>query len=108
MTILCAIDDIPESSARGFEIGEIKIFVVKKHGRLKVYLNSCPHTGANLDWMPDDFLDYDENYIQCSTHGALFQIEDGFCVAGPCSGQSLKPIDFELVDNQIVVAANPL
>lgn len=104
MTVLCHIDDIPESSARGFEVDGKKLFAVKKHGVIAVYLNSCPHTGANLDWMPDDFLDYDKTYIQCSTHGALFQIEDGFCIAGPCSGQSLKPIDFELADGQILIA----
>jgi nitrite reductase/ring-hydroxylating ferredoxin subunit len=30
--------------------------------------------------------------IQCATHGALFLIESGECVAGPCAGQSLQAL----------------
>ncbi|MEE8263379.1 MAG: Rieske (2Fe-2S) protein, partial [Gammaproteobacteria bacterium] len=40
-------------------------------------------------WVPDQFLDETGNLLQCATHGALFRIEDGFCVAGPCTGASL-------------------
>ncbi len=31
--------------------------------------------------------------IQCATHGALFLIESGECVAGPCAGQFLAALD---------------
>jgi len=30
--------------------------------------------------------------IQCATHGALFLIESGECIAGPCAGQSLTAL----------------
>ena len=32
-------------------------------------------------------------YLICSTHGALFEPINGNCVAGPCRGASLQPID---------------
>jgi nitrite reductase/ring-hydroxylating ferredoxin subunit len=31
--------------------------------------------------------------IQCAHHGALFLIENGECVTGPCAGQSLRKVD---------------
>ena len=31
--------------------------------------------------------------IQCARHGALFLIESGECVAGPCEGEALHAID---------------
>ena len=30
--------------------------------------------------------------ILCATHGALFRIEDGHCLSGPCVGESLTPL----------------
>ena len=64
-------------------------FLVRHGGRVLAYVDSCPHTGAPLNWEPDRFLDIDQRYIQCATHGALFRIDDGLCVQGPCAGQSL-------------------
>lgn len=69
-----------------------EVFVVYKNGAYVAYENSCPHTGGPLNWQPDIFLNIDETHIQCSTHLALFRLEDGFCVAGPCQGQSLTKI----------------
>jgi len=95
--LLCHINDIPEGKARGFDIEtdteKKRIFVVRKNDRFYAYLNKCPHTGVNLDWMPDRLFDHTGEFLQCSTHGALFRIEDGFCIAGPCAKQSLIPIN---------------
>lgn len=93
---LCRIDELPQAEGRGFTIRdggrEIHLFVMLKDGRPRAYLNRCPHTGVNLDWTPDRFLDWTGRMIQCSTHGALFRIEDGHCLAGPCAGRSLTAI----------------
>lgn len=70
-----------------------EIFVVFSHGQYFVYENHCPHTGSPLDWMPDQFLNLDKSMIQCATHNAMFRIDDGYCVSGPCAGQSLTPVD---------------
>ncbi|WP_148053418.1 Rieske 2Fe-2S domain-containing protein, partial [Pseudomonas fluorescens] len=53
----------------------------------------CPHRGVGLEWHHDQFLDPSNSLIQCATHGALFLIEDGECVAGPCVGQALTAIN---------------
>ncbi|MEM7304152.1 MAG: Rieske (2Fe-2S) protein, partial [Pseudomonadota bacterium] len=59
------------------------------------------HNSAALDWAPDQFLDYDNEYIQCANHGALFELHNGYCIYGPCSGQSLQPIKIEIKNDLI-------
>ncbi len=41
--------------------------------------------------------------IVCSTHGAEFRIEDGFCLRGPCAGRSLEAVPAALRDGVILV-----
>ena len=68
------------------------LIVVRTACGLYGYRNRCPHTGAPMEWEPDQFLDYTGTLIQCGIHGALFRIEDGYCVSGPCARQSLQRI----------------
>lgn len=93
MKFLCANDDLPDACSRGFELDGVKLFAVRRNQQVYVYANRCPHRGVALEWQPDQFLDQSASLIQCATHGALFLIEDGECVAGPCAGQSLTAID---------------
>lgn len=103
MTTLCHIDDIGEGQARGFYIPEGAYFAVKKNAQLFVYRNLCPHQGTPLEWQEDQFLDYDGELIQCASHGALFVIESGECVYGPCAGMSLVAISYELQDGHVIL-----
>ena len=80
------------------------MFVVHKDGQFFGYYNICPHTGASLDWQPDQFLDLDKALIQCATHDALFVIDTGFCVSGPCQGESLHIITLTIMDDVIYFA----
>jgi nitrite reductase/ring-hydroxylating ferredoxin subunit len=93
---VCTVDQIPAGSARGFEIatdrGKRSVVVVSYQGSYVAYINSCPHTGVSLDWMPDQFLDSSGTLLQCATHGALFRIEDGLCIYGPCLDRSLTTL----------------
>ena len=102
---LCAFNELDEPSSRGFYITELtpprNIFIVRNRDKVVGYENSCPHTMGPLDWSPDEFLNYDKEYIQCANHGALFKIEDGRCIYGPCAGQSLRPIELKVENNTI-------
>lgn len=102
MTVLCYIDDLLENTSKGFEIDTHSLFAIKKDGQVYLYRNQCPHLGVELNWQEDQFLDMDNALIQCATHGALFIIEDGECVAGPCQGQVLTAVPFKIIDQQIV------
>lgn len=89
---LCAASDLPESTSRGFEVHGIPVLAVRRAGTVYVYRNHCPHRGVRLEWQPDRFLDSSASLIQCARHGALFLVEDGECVAGPCEGESLDAL----------------
>lgn len=106
-TALCTIHDIDEEESKGFVIernGESQsIFGVKKDGILTFFENNCPHLGVPLDFNPDQFLDVEKNFVICSTHGALFKLDDGECVHGPCLGKFLTPVPFEIVGDDIFV-----
>jgi nitrite reductase/ring-hydroxylating ferredoxin subunit len=66
-------------------------------------MNSCPHTGGPLDWVPDQFLSLDRNYIQCATHNALFRFSDGYCVSGTCAGDQLTSVPVAIDDGEVVI-----
>lgn len=68
-------------------------FVFLEGDAPKAYLNRCPHLGIELNWMPGRFMDPDNLFLQCSTHGALFKPSNGECIAGPCQGDALIALD---------------
>lgn len=100
---LCRVDDIDEGAAKGFQVEGRPLFAVRRNDRLHVYYDYCPHMGTPLEWEDDQFLDADGALIQCSTHGALFLIEDGLCVAGPCKGKRLKQLRHHVDNGYLLV-----
>jgi nitrite reductase/ring-hydroxylating ferredoxin subunit len=103
---LCDLDALDmDKGAMGIELqhqGQVlSLFLVRVDERIYAYRNSCPHTGVELNWMPNQFLDLDRSFIQCATHDARFRIEDGVCIAGPCVGDSLEPLAVQ-IDNGTV------
>ncbi len=100
---LCDLDDIDDGGSAGFIAGATMVMVIRQGQRVFAYVNACPHIGAPLDFSPGKFLSADGSHIMCSTHGALFRIEDGFCVSGPCAGDALKPVDAAVRKNRVKI-----
>ena len=102
---LGSVIEILDPGSKAFQIDRngqsIDIFVVHKDGNFHGFINRCPHTGVNLEWLEDQFLDRDQAFIQCSTHDALFEIDTGLCIHGPCSGDHLTPVTIEVTDNHL-------
>jgi nitrite reductase/ring-hydroxylating ferredoxin subunit len=94
--VICRLDELEDPDSRGMTVTHggkpCDILVVRQGEQVFGYLNSCPHTGGPLDWVPDQFLNLDREYIQCATHAALFQLHDGECIAGPCIGERLTTV----------------
>ncbi len=104
---LCRVEEVPEGGARGFRFGSgpdfAAVFVVKRQGALYAYVNSCPHLGTPLDFLPDRFFDQGGRYLLCATHGARFRVEDGYCIDGPCAGKSLKKAAIRVEEGEIAL-----
>lgn len=92
MKHLCSSTHLSEGQSRGFVLDDLRLLAVRKAGQVYLYENRCPHLGVPLEWLPDQFLDHSGSMLQCSTHAALFLIDNGECVAGPCAGQSLRAL----------------
>ena len=100
---LCSLNELDSPGARGFELGELAILVVRQEDSVSAFINECPHRGIRLEWQPDQFLDSEKQYIQCSTHGALFTLDSGHCIVGPCSGKSLRSLECFIEDGKVWV-----
>ncbi len=90
---LCRLNDMEDPGTRGFVFPHIqrgRLVLLKKNGRFTAFINSCPHTGAPMEWKPNQFLDNDNEFIQCALHGALFDTGTGECLRGPCVGEFLQ------------------
>ena len=109
---LCALDDIEDENGIELIIPKrrgkddkwpFRMFVVRKGDHVWGYVNSCPHQHIPLNYFPDRFVSHDKQFIMCANHAALFNFDDGYCVSGPCAGETLQPIPVTVVDGKLVV-----
>jgi len=98
---LCRLDELANPGAKGIDDDDPRRpgrIVVLSGGRVRAFVNSCPHQGTPLETFPDRFLTRDRRELLCTTHGARFRIEDGLCIAGPCTGRSLRRVAIAIDD----------
>jgi nitrite reductase/ring-hydroxylating ferredoxin subunit len=103
---VCRLDELDDPGCKEFQIGEgdwpFKGFVVRQGDAVYAYQNFCMHAGHPLNWRPDGFLTGDGSQIICASHGAIYEIGSGECVAGPCPGKKLRPVEVEVKDGAVV------
>ena len=92
-TVICLTTELGDPGAKSFVIPyreqSVEGILLHWQSQWLGYRNECPHTGINLNWLPDQFFDLRQQYLQCGMHGALFEPVNGYCVWGPCRGMSL-------------------
>jgi len=110
-TYLCRLDELPDGAARGFGAAGISakpMFVVRRDGRVRGWLDACPHVdGAPLAWRKDAYLNADGSSIVCYGHGAVFDIDTGVCTRGACLGQALTPVPLECEEGALWIVSPP-
>ena len=108
--VICRLDDIEVSGARGFAIGSgdwpLRGFVVRVNDAVRGFINHCPHAGHPLNLRPHRFLTADSSLILCASHGALFEKDGGRCLAGPCPGERLRAVPLEVIGDLVLLAAD--
>ena len=104
---VCRLDALEDPGCREFAIGggdwPFRGFVVRKGDEVFAYQNYCMHVGHPLNWAPHSFLTTDREHIICASHGATYEIETGLCIAGPCLGKSLRGVEVEVKDGEVLV-----
>lgn len=109
--VICLARSIAPGTAKPFslsritETGESRPFpiVIVRIGADTFfgYVNVCPHENAWLNIGSGAFFNEDRTRLQCGRHGALFEIESGVCVEGPCKGASLEPVAVAVIDGEV-------
>jgi nitrite reductase/ring-hydroxylating ferredoxin subunit len=112
--VICALAELPDGGCRGFTVGDgdwpLRGVILRAGDSVRAYLNWCPHAGHPLNLRPHGFLSPDGALLLCASHGALFEKDQGLCIAGPCAGKSLKPVPlrieqgYALLDDSVDVA----
>ncbi len=103
---LCASAELAERGrALVFDVlqyGEpVRAFALRFEGHVVAYLNRCLHVPVEMDWQPGVFLDSEQRFILCSTHGAAYEPADGRCVGGPCGRGRLTALQVQERDGQV-------
>ncbi|MEN1727420.1 MAG: Rieske (2Fe-2S) protein [Pseudomonadota bacterium] len=75
-------------------------------GHPRVWMNSCPHQGRPMNWAPNRFLSDDDGRLVCAAHGAVFELDEGRCVSGPCQNAELRSLDLTENDGEVLFAVN--
>ena len=91
--------------------------VGKSQGVIRAWANACLHQPLPLDvtsdpeWVSEGVraapMDEKRLYLLCHSHGALYRPGDGYCISGPCMGQSLVPLELEMQGESIAVLLPP-
>ncbi len=109
--VICRVSDLDETGARAFTMGAgpwpLRGFVVRVRDQIRAYVNRCPHAQHPLNLRPHKFLTADGALILCNSHGALFEKENGYCVAGPCAGQSLRALPIIVDCGYVLLSEDP-
>jgi nitrite reductase/ring-hydroxylating ferredoxin subunit len=102
-----ALAEIDDPGCREFAIGDgdwpFRGFVVRQGDSVFAYQNFCVHVGHPLNWKPDSFLTKDRAAIICASHGALYDIPTGQCIAGPGRGGALRALDVDVRAGDVFV-----
>jgi nitrite reductase/ring-hydroxylating ferredoxin subunit len=106
--VLCRLEDLPENGCREFRLGAgdwpLRGFVLRVAGGVRAYVNRCAHLHYPLNYTPNGFMTGDGSMILCSVHGAIFEKQTGYCVAGPCRGLSLIGLPLRIDSGWVLLA----
>lgn len=99
MIDLCALDDVPPGSAKRFDVGNLRIAIVRIDDDVYAIGDRCTHQDISL---AEGEVDAGERTIECWKHGSQFDLRTG----EPLSLPATKPTpvyEVEVRDGRIWV-----
>ncbi|MBL8630222.1 MAG: Rieske (2Fe-2S) protein [Rhodospirillaceae bacterium] len=104
---LCLVSDLDATGAKEIIFNDadgarVSVFVVRYNGKIRAFVNSCPHARLPLNFRDDQFFDVTGQYILCANHAAYFDVYTGQCVRGPCKGKSLQEFTVKVMDGAVL------
>lgn len=106
-SVLCALDDIPDTGL-ALEWGEglqaFRLALVRRGHEVTAFLNVCAHFGIRLNARPGlGFVDPATGRLVCHAHYARYAPDDGRCLSGDCDGEGLTQVPVSLRDGKVLM-----
>jgi nitrite reductase/ring-hydroxylating ferredoxin subunit len=83
---------------------KFELIVVRSGDDVFGYVNECAHLQVGLNLLDDFAVETNAHTILCQYHYATYRFADGYCVAGPCQGESLTAVPLTVRGGRIVIA----
>jgi 3-phenylpropionate/trans-cinnamate dioxygenase ferredoxin subunit len=71
---ICSVSDVPVGEARRFDLGLLRVCIVRLGDAWYAIGDSCTHQETSLS---EGGIDPDEETIECRKHGSMFSLESG-------------------------------
>jgi len=108
-TDVCACADVADGASRVVPFGAppqaFELIVVRSGADVFGYVNECKHMQVALNLLDDYAVETNDHHMLCQHHYATYRFNDGYCVAGPCEGESLTAVPLAVRGDRIVIAA---
>ncbi len=109
--VVARIGELPPGETKKFLLRcdgrEEECFVVNHRGTLYAYVNRCCHVPMTMDWIENQLMTEDKEFVQCATHGACYQPDTGECVSGPPLGKFLTPVPLVIRGEEVIARWSP-
>jgi nitrite reductase/ring-hydroxylating ferredoxin subunit len=106
--VVARVDELQPGAVKKFWLicqqYRLDAILVNDRGHYHAYVNRCRHMPTPLDFVRDEFLSDDRRFLQCYTHGALYDFATGECIAGPCKGESLYRLPVQVDQGDVLVS----
>jgi nitrite reductase/ring-hydroxylating ferredoxin subunit len=108
-TDVCALKDVADGKSRVVPFGArwpgVEVIVVREGERVYGYINECAHMAVPLNLLDDFAVETNKYRILCDHHYAAFRFSDGYCLEGPCQGESLTAVPLAVRAGRVVIVA---
>ncbi|MGC8463235.1 MAG: non-heme iron oxygenase ferredoxin subunit [Acidimicrobiales bacterium] len=82
---LCGRDDLASGEARRFDVGDLRVALVRIEDEFYVIGDRCSHEDYSL---AEGEVWSDERELECAKHGSTFDVRTG----APCSLPATQPV----------------
>ena len=106
-TDVCALADVADGKAHVVRLRQFELIVVREGNAVFGYENECKHLGVGLNLLDDKEVETKDHHMLCEFHWATYRFSDGYCVAGPCQGESLNAVPLAVRAGRVVIASAP-
>jgi nitrite reductase/ring-hydroxylating ferredoxin subunit len=106
-TDVCALADVLDGRALVVRLPQFELIVVRDGSDVFGYENECRHLGVGLNLLDDKEVETKDHHMLCEFHWATYRFCDGYCVAGPCQGESLNAVPLAVRAGRVVVGSAP-